>query len=184
MRKIKELATAALFMTIALAHNSAKAQEIGFGGIEVGTTACDEAFAEAEKNGDVTQRFTSAITDSDAISLGRHAFGFDFVQDGIIVCGLDKTVSAIAITIPKDRANEIADALANKYSQKSRNLPGLGSGLARFASKTGRTTAEISYVHVSFTADLVIETSQFAKMFADYQNKKKSEAKAKTQSAF
>lgn len=162
----------------------AQAQEIGFGGVEVGVTACDAALEMAQGNGDVTETFISAITGEAAANLRPHAFGFDFVQSGTLLCGPDKRVAAIAITIPKHRVGEIADALAAKYVQKTRNLPQLGGGSARYESKSKKTTAEVSYVHVSFDADVLIQTLDFTKMRSEYITKKRAEEKAKTKSAF
>lgn len=164
--------------------SSAGAQEIGFGGIEVGVTACDEAVARAQQNGDVTETFISAITDAPGVKLRSNAFGFNFVQGGIMLCGPDQKVAGIFLTIPKHRAGEIADALAAKYQQRSRNLPQLGAGSARYESSSKKTTAEVSYVHVSFEAEVAIETKDFTRMMSAYQNKKKEEEKAKTKSAF
>ena len=166
------------------AVSSAGAREIGFGGIEVGVTACDEAVARARQNGDVTETFVSAITDAPGVKLRSNAFGFDFVHSGIMLCGPDKKVAGIFLTIPKRRAGEIADALGAKYQQKSRNLPQLGAGSARYESGSKKTTAEVSYVHVSFEAEVAIQTQEFTRMMAAFRDKQQQEEKAKTKSAF
>ncbi|GGB50171.1 hypothetical protein GCM10011505_34070 [Tistrella bauzanensis] len=185
MRKLYTVLIATGLLAVAVTVTfDANAREIGFGDIEVGVTACDEAIALAEQSGSVTETFVSAITDSPAVKLGQNAFGFDFVQNGVMLCGPDQKVAGIVLTIPKHRAGEIADALAGKYVQKARNLPRLGNGLARYESSSKKTTAEVTYAHVSFEAEVLIETQEFIKMYAAYNKKEKEQEASKVKSAF
>lgn len=183
---MKKLGTALIFggLVATVVAGNADAREIGFGDIEVGVTTCGEAIALADRSGDIIDAFTSAITDAPGLKLGPNAFGFDFVQSGTVLCGPDEKVAGIFLVIPKHRVTEIADALAAKYIQKSWNLPRLGSGSAKYELSSKMTTAEVTYVHVSFEAEVLIQTRELDKMIVEYNKKKKEKEAARTKSAF
>lgn len=164
-------------------YRSGHAHEIGFAEITIGDD-CATVRHRLSENSALRNEFVSAITLGRAYSLYPYPFGFDWVQDATVICNQQNTVAAIALTIPKREADGIADALSSQYRQLHRHLPRLGAGRAVYQSASGLSRATINYVHVSFTAELIIESNEFQQMHSSYiaeQNRREEEER---QSAF
>ena len=159
--------------------------EIRLGPIEVGVTPCAEAERAILDSGSGEGGYFANATGAVAYKLHPHAFGFDFVQDGFVACDeAGQAVAAVAVVIPKHRANEIADALSRNHRQLSRNLPSLGGGMARFRSASGETVAEIAYVHVSFSADLLIQTRSYESAVEAWRRRQADDERQRLEGAF
>jgi hypothetical protein len=187
IRSLCALASIALAAAIALTagHAGATSREIRLGPIEVGVTPCADAWQAIADAGAGEGGFVTNATGAAAYKLYRGAFGFDFVQDGFVACDeAGRLVAAVAVTLPKRRANELADALGRTHRQQSRNLPNLGDGRARFVSATGRTVAEITYVHLSFSANLLIQTSAYEDAVAARRRREADDERNRLEGAF
>lgn len=136
----------------------AVAKEMTFAGIEVSETSCDEAAHILEGSGSLSSVTINSITNDTMYILKRGALGRDFVLGGAMSCENGKVVS-IRLTIPKNMANEIADVLDRSYRRVSRNLPRLGNGEAVYGAS--KSTGTISYIHVSFEAEVEFATDAF-----------------------
>lgn len=159
--------------------------EIRLGPIEVGVTRCADAEQAIIESGSGEGGYFANATGAVAYKLHRGAFGFDFVQDGFVACDeAGQAVAAVAVTIPKHRVDEIADALSRNHRQLSRNLPSLGAGRARFRSASGKTVAEITYVHVSFSADLLIQTRSYEDAVEAWRRRQADDERQRLEGAF
>lgn len=164
---------------------SAGSREIRLGPIEVGVTPCSEAERAIVDSGSGEGGYFAKVTGAVAYKLFRGAFGFDFVQDGFVACDEGgRAVAAVVITIPKHRVGEIANSLSRSHRQLSRNLPSLGDGRARFRSASGETVAEITYVHVSFSADLVMQTRAYESAFEAWRRRQADDERQRLEGAF
>lgn len=161
------------------------ADEISFGGITIGVSDCAETLdmIQAEGFGDATM--FSNFTGGRAASLFRGAFDMDFVVGGAVHCDENNdSVAGIGVQIPKHRANELADALDRRYRRRSRRLPNLGAGEARYASESGQTQARLHYVHVSFDAFLDMGTADFNAQMQRYAAEKENQRRRSVDGAF
>jgi hypothetical protein len=186
LRSSLRLAFAAL-ATVALSTGPARAEtrEIRLGPIEVGVTRCAEAERAILDSRSGEGGYSANATGAKAFKLHRRAFGLDFVQEGFDVCdeaGL--AVAAATVTLPKHQVADIANALSRNHRQLSRNLPDLGDGKARFRSASGDTIAEITYVHVSFSADLLIQTKSYEKAVEAWRRREADGERRKLEQAF
>ena len=158
----------------------AQAKELTFGGIELSVTSCDEAESILSGARSIEGRDTSVFTQGRMFRLAAGAMGVDFVRSGSVICRAiaegerstdllvnksRETVAAIELIIDKRQAGTVADLLSQSYRQTSRKLPNLGAGQARYISDSGVTSARISYVHLSFDAQVRMSTQEFDALF-------------------
>lgn len=178
----------------------AQARELTFGGIEIGVTSCEDAERILSEAQSIEGRDISAITLGQMFHLGSGAMGVDFIRSGTVICNaifkgeptssewaLDKnfaTVAAIELIIDKQQARTVADLLSQSYREQARKLPNLGSGSARYASDSGKTSASISYVHMSFDAQVKMSTRDFDEMLNNKIRKEEQERQHKLEGAF
>lgn len=94
------------------------------------------------------------------------------------------TVAAIDLIIDKQQARTVADLLSQSYREQARKLPNLGAGSARYASDSGKTSASISYVHVSFDAQVRMSTRDFDEMLNNTIRKEEQERQHRLEGAF
>ncbi|RWR04662.1 hypothetical protein [Paenirhodobacter populi] len=148
----------------------AQAREFSFAGIELGTS-CDEAERILSGAHAITAETRSGITAGRMFRLRAGAMGVDFVKSGTVICSPGfELVEGIELIIDKDSAGTVADLLGKEFREQSRNLPRLGSGYASYVSESGKTSAQIRYVHVSFDARVQM-TTQFFDELLDHANR-------------
>lgn len=161
------------------------AEEMSFGGIEVGVTTCRQARGLLDASGAIAVADTSAITRGPMYLLRAEAMGVGFVRSGSVLCDADADrIVAIELTIDKKAANAVADLIARKHRIKSRHLPSLGVGRAAFVSGSGESLASIDYVHLSFEAMVLMGTTGFADQLATWQDERQRQKEGALEDAF
>lgn len=161
------------------------AEEMSFGGIEVGVTGCRQARGVLDAAGAIAAVDESAITRGPMYLLRKGAMGVGFVRSGSVLCdaGADR-VAAIELTIDKNATNAVADLIARKHRTKTRHLPSLGAGGAAFVSGSGESLASIDYVHLSFEAMVLLGTRGFADQLATWQDERQRQREGALEDAF
>lgn len=91
----------------------------------------------------------------------------------------------LQMTLPKDfhgkNVSGIANDLARKYVQKSRNLPQVGNGAARF--ERGRSAVVVEAPHLSFEFTVTYLTEGLERDLAAYEREQKQQKAARSRAA-
>lgn len=116
------------------------AEEMSFGGIEVGVTTCRQARGLLDASGAIAVADTSAITRGPMYLLRAEAMGVGFVRSGSVLCDADADrIVAIELTIVTTRLapparfrreglRHVHSDVANDVSYGRRGDAGRGSG--------------------------------------------------------
>ena len=125
---------------------------------------------------------TSAISGGSMLEAQDPSVGPDGIRRALLVLDKQGRLVAAQMTMPKDfngnNIAAIADQLSKKYTQKSRNLPQLGNGTARYTR--GSSIVTVDSPHLSFEFTVTYMTNEFERGMVALERSKEQQKAART----
>lgn len=125
---------------------------------------------------------TSAVSGGPMLEAQHPPVGPDGITRALLVLDKQGRLVAVQMTLPKDfdgrNVPAIADQLSKKYAQKSRNLPRLGDGLARYSRGASVVTVEAPHLAFEFTVNYM--TNEFERGMVALERSKQQQKAART----
>jgi hypothetical protein len=137
------------------------------------------------KDNRLSETGVSAITGGKMLEAANPDVGPEGLERALFVFDAQDRLAAVEMTLPKDFGGRnvaaIADQLARKYVQQSRNLPHVGNASARYVR--GNSVVIIDAPHLSFKFTVTYMSDDFQRRLSAYQKAKEQQKVARSRDA-
>ncbi len=150
-------------------------------GLAIGTAALKQVKAKYVAH-DLKRTGTNAYSNGPMFKLNGKGLGIEGLQAALFIFDKHKTLTAVQLTLHRDRFDKVMGHLQRKYKLVSQAIPFVGNKSARFTH--GETVIELDAPHLSFKMTATYMTIAFEKAFRAGAKRKREQRQQKEGAQF
>ena len=133
-----------------------------------------------DKYPSIKEAGTNKYTEGRMIYLNPNQLDFDGLKDALLVFTKENKLSAVILTLPKNKFDELYKTLNDKYKLVSKEIPFVGDKNAKFINDNTEIT--LNSPHLSFDLELTYADKNLADLYKKTKKNENEQNKEKQKS--